>query len=247
MSVQPADQPSDRPGDHGDQDGLDDDVDDRDENLYLTAHDEALPTWPERRRAATFRQHSALVSRLISARQRSLIAAVDYQRALREAGRELLQAEIATLLNISPQAVSASLRRAAKVELPVPGQTSTSPYELCQRCAAGLMDESELLRALLAWPHHQAEAVLGRLQDDDSPQKYYSEPPSPEALHAAARETARQAALVVEEATLRAAKERLVPQLVAAQITDAMAAAMDAPENSPQRMPPKRPTGTDRR
>lgn len=218
------------------------DVDDRDDDLYSADYNEALPPWPERRRAAVFRRHHALVSRLISARQRSLIASVDYQRALREAGRELLQAEIATLLNISPQAVSASLRRAANVELPVHGQTSTSPYELCQRFAADLMDEPELLRALLAWPHHQAEAVLGRIKEhDDSPQSYYAAPPSPEDLRAAAgeaaRATARQAALDVEEATLRAAKERLIPHLVAAEITDAMAAAIsgDTPIQRTQR------------
>ncbi|WP_218973401.1 Fic/DOC family protein [Actinomyces wuliandei] len=51
-----------------------------------------------------------------------------------------------------PQAATEALRAARRVPVPREGQRSASPYEVCQRYAAGELDREEAVAQLVAWP-----------------------------------------------------------------------------------------------
>lgn len=94
---------------------------------------------------------------LARARVRREVAELDYQRALVRAAQSHSQREIAHTVQLSQPSVSSALKTARRVAMPEPGQQWASPYEVCQRYAAGELDRDEALRVLCAWPYVEPE------------------------------------------------------------------------------------------
>lgn len=98
-------------------------------------------------------QHDAMRAQLLKARQRLEVDALDYKRTLKTAARCMTQREMAALLGMSQPAVAKALQRAQAVPAVVGEFNAASPYEVCQRYAAGFIDREELVRLLVEWPY----------------------------------------------------------------------------------------------
>jgi transcriptional regulator with XRE-family HTH domain len=90
---------------------------------------------------------------LIQARQLLEIAQLDYKRTLKEASKTLTQNEIASTVGVSQPAIAKTLQSAAHLPDVLENFDSASPYEVCQRYAAGLINRDEVIRQLAAWPY----------------------------------------------------------------------------------------------
>lgn len=100
-------------------------------------------------------RHDEIRARLLKARQRMEVDALDYKRTLKAAADGMSQREMAALLGMSQPAVAKALQRAQSVPAVVGEFNAASPYEVCQRYAAGFIDRDELVRQLVAWPYKQ--------------------------------------------------------------------------------------------
>lgn len=98
-------------------------------------------------------RHDEIRARLLKARQRMEVDALDYKRTLKAAADGMSQREMAALLGMSQPAVAKALQRAQSVPAVVGEFNAASPYEVCQRYAAGFIDRDELVRQLVAWPY----------------------------------------------------------------------------------------------
>lgn len=98
-------------------------------------------------------QHDDMRARLLKARQRVEVDALDYKRTLKAAAGGMTQREMAALLGMSQPAVAKALQRAQAVPAVVGEFNAASPYEVCQRYAAGFIDRAEVVRQLVAWPY----------------------------------------------------------------------------------------------
>ena len=88
---------------------------------------------------------------LARARVRREVAELDYQRALVRAAQSHSQREIAHTVRLSQPSVSSALKTARRVAMPEPGQRWASPYEVCQRYAAGELTRDETIQILSTW------------------------------------------------------------------------------------------------
>ena len=94
------------------------------------------------------------------ARARLDIAELDYRRMLRQMAEVgLSQREIAGAMGISQPSVNSALKTAAKVSRPVAGFSGATPWEICQRYAAGLLSREGLVEELVAFPYAPAGEV----------------------------------------------------------------------------------------
>ena len=91
------------------------------------------------------------------ARARRDVAELDYRRALARAAEGHTQRELADLLGLSQPSVSSALRTAERVPMPAEGQRSASPYEVCQRYAAGELTRAEAIAELIEWDYVVAD------------------------------------------------------------------------------------------
>lgn len=98
-------------------------------------------------------RHDEMRAQLLKARQRMEVDALDYKRTLKAAADGMSQREMAALLGMSQPAVAKALQRAQSVPAVVGEFNAASPYEVCQRYAAGFIDRDELVRQLVAWPY----------------------------------------------------------------------------------------------
>ena len=98
-------------------------------------------------------RHDDLRAQLLKARQRMEVDALDYKRTLKAAAGGMTQREMAALLGMSQPAVAKALQRAQAVPAVVGDFNAASPYEVCQRYAAGFIDRKELVRQLVEWPY----------------------------------------------------------------------------------------------
>ncbi|MGX1751421.1 hypothetical protein [Glutamicibacter protophormiae] len=98
-------------------------------------------------------RHDEMRARLLRARQRMEVDALDYKRTLKAAADGMSQREMAALLGMSQPAVAKALQRAQSVPAVVGEFNAASPYEVCQRYAAGFIDRDELVRQLVVWPY----------------------------------------------------------------------------------------------
>lgn len=98
-------------------------------------------------------QHDEMRAQLLKARQRVEVDALDYKRTLKAAAGGMTQREMAALLGMSQPAVAKALQRAQGVPAVVGEFNAASPYEVCQRYAAGYIDREELVRQLVEWPY----------------------------------------------------------------------------------------------
>ena len=98
-------------------------------------------------------------------RARRELAELDYRRMLREmAETGLSQREIAGAMGISQPSVNSALKTAEKVSRPVAGFSGATPWEICQRYAAGLLKREQLVEELVAFPY----APSGKVDEVDS-------------------------------------------------------------------------------
>lgn len=88
------------------------------------------------------------------ARRRKEMDELDYRRALRRLDqRGYSQREIAKWLGIAQPSVLSALRTAAKTPMPLAGFSGATPYEICQRYAAGLLGRPQLVDELARFPY----------------------------------------------------------------------------------------------
>lgn len=90
----------------------------------------------------------------VRARRRREMDELDYRRELRRLDqRGYSQREIAKWLGIAQPSVLSALRTAAKVSMPVDGFSGATPFEICQRYAAGFIDRVALVDELTRFPY----------------------------------------------------------------------------------------------
>ncbi len=90
----------------------------------------------------------------VLARRRKEIDELDYRRELRRLEQHgYSQRDIARWLGIAQPSVLSALRTAAKVTMPVDGFSGATPYEICQRYAAGFIDRAKLVDELTRFPY----------------------------------------------------------------------------------------------
>ena len=90
----------------------------------------------------------------VRARRRREMDELDYRRELRRLDqRGYSQREIAKWLGIAQPSVLSALRTAAKVSMPVDGFSGATPFEICQRYAAGFIDRVTLVDELTRFPY----------------------------------------------------------------------------------------------
>lgn len=92
----------------------------------------------------------------VLARRRKEIDELDYRRQLRrlELGG-YSQRDIARWVGITQPSVLSALRTAAKVPMPLEGFSGATPYEICQRYAAGFIDRAQLVDELTRFPYEK--------------------------------------------------------------------------------------------
>ncbi|WP_296216378.1 hypothetical protein [uncultured Corynebacterium sp.] len=105
------------------------------------------------------------LAELTRARVRMQVAELDYQRALVRAAQSHSQHEIELAARLSQASVSADLKTARRVAMPEPGQRWASPYEVCQRYAAGELTRDETIQILSTWEY--ADGSVSREPWDD--------------------------------------------------------------------------------
>jgi len=98
-------------------------------------------------------RHDEIRAQLLKARQRLEVDTLDYKRILKAAFGGLTQREMAEVLGMSQPAVAKALQRAQAVPEVVGGFNAASPYEVCQRYAAGFIDRAEVVSQLATWPY----------------------------------------------------------------------------------------------
>lgn len=102
----------------------------------------------------------------VRARRRKEIDELDYRRELRRLGeRGYTQTQIAGWLGIAQPSVTSALKTAAKVSLPAEGLSGATPYEICQRYAAGFVDRAQLVDELSRWQYVPRGTTSGPLDD----------------------------------------------------------------------------------
>ena len=98
-------------------------------------------------------RHDEVRAQLLKARQRFEVDALDYKRTLKIAATGMTQREMASLLGMSQPAVAKALQRAQDVPEVIENFNAASPYEVCQRYAAGYITRNELVKQLVSWPY----------------------------------------------------------------------------------------------
>ena len=82
------------------------------------------------------------------------VEALDYKRTLKAALAEKIpQKVIANTLGVSQPAVTKALKSAATVPDVLEDRDAATPYELCQRYAAGLISREDMINELVEWPY----------------------------------------------------------------------------------------------
>lgn len=90
----------------------------------------------------------------VRARRRKEIDELDYRRELRRLREHgYSQRDISKWLGIAQPSVLSALRTAAKVAMPLEGFSGATPYEICQRYAAGFIDRENLVDELTRFPY----------------------------------------------------------------------------------------------
>lgn len=104
----------------------------------------------------------------VRARLRKEIDDLDYRRSLRILGeRGYAQTRIAAWLGIAQPSVTSALKTARKTALPAEGFSGVSPYEICQRYAAGFLEREQLIDELVRWPYAVRGGTDPELELDD--------------------------------------------------------------------------------
>ena len=91
---------------------------------------------------------------VVRARQNKELAELDYRRELIQlASSGISQTQISQWLGIAQPSVSSALRTAENVKMPLEGFSGATPYEICQRYAAGYLEREQLIDELVRFPY----------------------------------------------------------------------------------------------
>lgn len=114
------------------------------------------------------RHQEDLEKQLLRAKELMDVVTLDYKRKLKQVHGPLTQTRMARVLGVSQAAVAKALQRAASVPDAVADFKAASPYEVCQRYAAGLIGREEVIRELVAWPYPSAPEIneFGELESN---------------------------------------------------------------------------------
>lgn len=100
------------------------------------------------------KRRQQVLARLRKQRLRINVATLDYKRALKDAKSENIpQTVIAETLGVSQPAVAKALKGVDAVPDVLVGMDAASPLELCERYAAGEIDQETLISELAQWPY----------------------------------------------------------------------------------------------
>jgi len=113
-------------------------------------------------------RHDEIRAQLLNSRQRMEVDALDYKRTLKAAADVMSQREMAALLGMSQPAVAKALQRAQSLSAVVGESNAASPYEVCQRYAAGLIAHDEVVRQLVEWPYKPTPCANEYGEDEES-------------------------------------------------------------------------------
>lgn len=103
---------------------------------------------------------------LVVARARRDATRLDYERAVVRASEAgLTQSKIATIVGVSQAAVSQLLASATKAPRVRRGRSGATPYEVCQRYAAGLLSREQVAGELSSWPYEQVDYATGGVDE----------------------------------------------------------------------------------
>lgn len=97
----------------------------------------------------------------IRLRQRREIDDLDYRREVRRLGERHSQRQIGRWLGITQPSVQKTLKVAAKDPAPVEGFSGATPYEICQRYAAGFIQREQLVDELTRFPYVEGDKTNG--------------------------------------------------------------------------------------
>lgn len=90
----------------------------------------------------------------VRARRRKELYELEYRRELRRLKEHgYSQRDISKWLGIAQPSVFSALRTAAKVAMPLEGFSGATPYEICERYAAGFIDRQTLVDELTRFPY----------------------------------------------------------------------------------------------
>lgn len=90
-------------------------------------------------------------------RQRREINDLDYRREVIQLGKTYSQRQIGRWLGIAQPSVQKTLKAAAKDPVLIEGFSGATPYEICQRYAAGLMKREQLVDELTRFPYTEGD------------------------------------------------------------------------------------------
>ncbi|GGM01324.1 hypothetical protein [Glutamicibacter protophormiae] len=115
--------------------------------------------------------NAAILAALRRHRALRAVGDLDYKRVLKAAlGEKIPQKVLAQTLGVSQPAVAKALKGAVDVVDVLDGHSSATPYEVCQRYAAGLLEREAMIMELAAWPYPPTPMAdeYGDYQDTDS-------------------------------------------------------------------------------
>lgn len=102
---------------------------------------------------------AALVRRARQLRVRREVTTLDYNRLVHRLAAVMPQTELARELHVSQPAISKAVSR--PVAEPREGFSGATPYEVCQRYAAGELTREQVVDELVRWPYEPTPMTDG--------------------------------------------------------------------------------------
>lgn len=114
----------------------------------------ASPLLPLSPRVVQKMRQQRMLSRLHNQRLRIEVMTLEYKRTLKAVkGEKIPQKAVAEKLGISQPAVAKSMKNARDVPDVLPNRIAATPFEVCQKYAAGLVKRDVLISELVRWTY----------------------------------------------------------------------------------------------
>lgn len=94
------------------------------------------------------------------------LAELEFRRQVVLAAERMPLEEAAAKLWLPESVLTDALGRPGAVRMPAEGEHSASPYEVCQRYAAGELSREETIAILVAWPYEPVGDIFTSPGDD---------------------------------------------------------------------------------
>ena len=94
------------------------------------------------------------------------LAELEFRRQVVRAAERMPLEEAAAKLWLPESVLTDALGRPGAVRMPAEGERSASPYEVCQRYAAGELSREETIAILVAWPYEPVGDIFTSPGDD---------------------------------------------------------------------------------